>query len=197
MKKFLLIAVSVIAAIAMVFSILNIAVLLRTDGSVQALDSLENEKFDCILVLGAGLRSDGSPSDMLEDRLKVAVELYRKGASDTLVLSGDCSGDHYDEVRSMKKYCLENGVDEADIICDNFGFSTYESVYNLRKSEEYSKVLIVTQRYHLYRAIYIAEEMDFEAYGMSASLRSYRGQLFRDLREGFARVKDFFQVMFY
>ncbi len=197
MKKLLLIALSAAAAITVIFSALNIFVLTTTEDSVFDLARLEDEEYGCILVLGAGLRSDGSPSDMLEDRLKMAVELYRGGFSDTLLLSGDRSGDDYDEVGAMRQYCIENGVAEESIICDNFGFSTYESVYNMNQSGEGGKVLIVTQGYHLYRALYIAEKMGIDAYGVSASLRNYSGQMFRDIREGFARVKDFFQVMIY
>lgn len=155
------------------------------------------QKYDCILVLGAGLRSDGSPSDMLADRLDVAIELYEKGVSKVIILSGDRSGEDYDEVSSMVRYCLAAGVPEEAIVEDGKGYSTYESIYNTKIDGSYKKILVVTQRYHLYRAMYIAEKMGLEADGADAALRSYRGQLFREVREIAARTKDFFMVMLY
>lgn len=160
-------------------------------------DDFSGQNYDCILVLGAGLRSDGSPSDMLSDRLDVAIELYEKGVSNVIILSGDRSGEDYDEVSSMARYCLAAGVPIEAIVEDGKGYSTYESVYNTRKNGSYEKILVVTQRYHLYRAMYIAEEMGLSADGADAALRSYRGQLFREIREVAARTKDFFMVMLY
>ena len=155
------------------------------------------QNYDCILVLGAGLRSDGSPSDMLADRLDVAIELYRKGVSEVIILSGDRSGEDYDEVSSMVRYCLAAGIPAEAIVEDGRGYSTYESVYNTKSDGSYKKILVVTQRYHLYRAMYIADKMGLDADGADAALRSYRGQLFREIREVAARTKDFFMVMLY
>ena len=148
-------------------------------------------KYDCILVLGAGVKKDGTPSHMLEDRLRGAVELYKKGVSSKIIVSGDCSGEDYDEVSVMERYCLENGVPQSAIIRDDIGFSTYESVYNTVISAGYKRILIVTQEYHLYRAIYIAKRMGAEADGFATDYRSYFMQVKRDVREYFARVKDF------
>ena len=161
----------------------------------EDIDSID-KPYSAIVVLGAGLKADGSPSHMLEDRLKGAVALYKKGVSDTVILSGDNSGEKYDEVTAMETYCLEAGIPEEAIIRDDIGFSTYETVYNTVKSGKYEKVIFVTQKYHLYRAIYLAEKMGAEADGFSADYRLYRGQIFRDLREYMARAKDFLKVNF-
>ena len=158
-------------------------------------EDFSGQKYDCILVLGAGLRSDGSPSDMLADRLDVAIDLYRKGVSDVILLSGDRSGEEYDEVSSMTRYCIAFGIPAEAIVEDGKGYSTYESMLNLKNNGEYKSVVVVTQKYHLYRAIYIAEKMGISAHGADAALRIYRGQLFRDVREVAARTKDFFMVM--
>lgn len=160
-------------------------------------EDFSGEKYDCILVLGAGLRSDGSPSDMLADRLDVAITLYKKGVSNVILLSGDCSGEDYDEVSSMEQYCLAFGIPSEAILKDGKGYSTYESMLNTKNNGSYEKVLVVTQRYHLYRAMYIAEGMGLTVHGADAALRSYRGQLFREFREIAARTKDFFMVMLY
>ena len=149
------------------------------------------EGVDYILVLGAGLRSDGSPSDMLEDRLRVGISLVNKDFCQALLLSGDNSGEHYNEVGAMLDFSIANGVDESKIITDGEGFSTYESIFNALKNHGAEKIVIVTQEYHLYRALYIAKALGIEAYGVHADLRTYRGQGYRDLREHFARFKDF------
>ena len=153
------------------------------------------KQYDCILVLGAGLRQDGTPSDMLADRLDVAIDLYNAGVSDVILLSGDHSSFDYDEVTSMENYCLEHDIPGEAIVKDGKGYSTYESMLNLKNEGKYKRIVVVTQRYHLYRAVYIAEKMGFEADGADAALRTYRGQLLRDLREIAARTKDVFMVM--
>ena len=147
---------------------------------------------DYILVLGAGLRSDGSPSDMLTDRLLTGIELITEGGEGKLLLSGDNSGSAYNEVGAMNDFAIEAGVDEKLIVLDNEGFSTYESLYRAKNEFGAKKIVIITQEYHLYRALYIARELEIDAYGISADIRTYRGQTYRDLREHLARFKDFF-----
>lgn len=193
MKRFLLVFLILISIGAIVVSSLNIAVIGGSKERIYTLAEAEDGSFDCIVVLGAGVKIDGTPSDMLADRLRVAVELYKKGCSDRIFLSGDRSGEDYDEVGAMKRYCLAKGVPEESIICDEIGFSTFESVYNLKQYGEFDSAVIVTQEYHLYRAVYIAKSMGIDAEGVSSSIRSYRGQFARDVREAFARVKDFFK----
>lgn len=146
---------------------------------------------DCVVILGAGLKSNGEPSDMLEDRIKTGVEVFNMIDADFILMSGDCSGEHYDEVSAMKKYALSLGVDEDKILLDGQGFSTFESISRVKEEYGFDRVVIITQKYHLYRALYIAEQYEIEAVGVSADLRGYRGQTYRDLREVFARVKDF------
>ena len=146
--------------------------------------------YDCILVLGASVRYD-QPSHMLEDRLLTAIELYKNGAAPKLLMSGDHGSEDYDEVGVMKSFAISHGVPSEDIFMDHAGFSTYESVYRAIEIFGAKKIIIVTQKYHLYRALYIAEQYEIEAVGVSADLRGYRGQIYRDLREVFARVKDF------
>lgn len=157
-----------------------------------------DKKYDAIVVLGAGLRPDGTPSNMLEDRLKGAIELYEKGVSAKIILSGDCSGEDYDEVSSMKKFCIDNGVPEDAIVRDDKGFSTYETMENVVEKMGYKSVIVVTQKYHLYRSVYIARRMGADADGFSTDYREYIfwAQRKRDVRELVARIKDFFKVNF-
>lgn len=158
----------------------------------EATDMNAQQPFDCILVLGAGLRPDGSPSDMLHDRVAVGVELYHALEGVPLLMSGDHTGS-YNEVAAMKALAMSLGVPEEDIFLDPKGYSTYESVLRARKIYGAKRILVVTQTYHLYRALYLSQAMDMEAFGVSADLRAYRGQTKRELRETLARFRDFFR----
>lgn len=151
---------------------------------------------DCIIILGAGIRADGSPSHMLEDRLLTGIELYNNGYSDTMLMSGDHGRVEYDEVNTMKAFAIDDGVPVDRIFMDHAGFSTYDSIYRAREIFGADKVIIVTQKYHLYRALAIADSLGIEAIGVPADLRQYYGQSIREVREVAARVKDFFYIIF-
>ena len=145
---------------------------------------------DCVLVLGCYVFENGTPSTMLRDRLTKGVELYDLGAVPKLLMSGDHGREHYNEVDAMKRFAVDAGIPTEDIFMDHAGFSTYESVYRAKEVFQAQKILIVTQEYHLYRALYIAEQFGLEAYGVSSDYRAYAGQFMRDVREILARVKD-------
>lgn len=151
---------------------------------------------DCILVLGCQVKDDGTPSHMLEDRLKRGVELFKAGASARLLMSGDHGRQEYDEVGHMKKYAVDAGVESSAVFMDHAGFSTYESVYRAKEIFGAERILIVTQEYHLYRAVYIAQSFGMEAWGVGADYREYSGQFNRDVREVLARVKDLGMCLF-
>ena len=150
---------------------------------------------DCILVLGCGVKSNGEPSDMLEDRLLQGIELYNLKTAPKLLMSGDHGQPEYDEVNTMKKFAIQKGVPSTDIFMDHAGFSTYESIYRVKEIFGAEKVIIVTQKYHLYRALYIAEKLGIDAYGVSSDYRKYIGQTPREIREILARNKDFFTLL--
>ncbi|TAH63884.1 MAG: SanA protein [Anaerolineaceae bacterium] len=149
---------------------------------------------DCVLILGAGVWGD-RPTHMLEDRLDFGISLYKMGASNRLLMSGDHGRKNYDEVNVMKDYAVNEGVLSSDVFMDHAGFSTYESLYRARDIFEAKKIIIVTQEYHLYRALYVADKLGLEAYGVASNPREYVGQNSRDIRELLARVKDFFYVI--
>ena len=154
------------------------------------------EGVDCIVVLGCQVRDDGTPSHMLEDRLRRGVELYYLGAAPKLLMSGDHGTQDYDEVATMKQYAIEAGIPSENVFKDHAGFSTYETVYRAKEIFAADKIIIVTQEYHLYRALYIAQQLGVEAYGVHCDYRSYYGQTMRDIREVLARVKDFGMTIF-
>ena len=187
----LIIAAAVAAVGALCVLIINAHVKSNAAGKIVSADSGDVMGADAILVLGAGIKKDGSPSDMLADRIKVGVNLYEAGASDMLLMSGDGARKGYDETATMKRVAVEAGVPESDIVCDTLGLSTYESILRARDEYGAKRIVIVTQEYHLYRALYIADRLGVNAVGVSADLRPYRGQTYRELREILARVKDF------
>lgn len=154
------------------------------------------QDIDCIVVLGCKVYDDGSPSAMLEDRLKRSVALYDLGAAPKLLMSGDHGRTDYDEVDTMKQYAVDAGIPSVDVFMDHAGFSTYETMYRAKEVFGADKILIVTQEYHLYRSLYVAEALGIEAYGVDADYRNYVGQAARDLREILARVKDFAMTIF-
>ena len=151
---------------------------------------------DCILVLGCKVHPNGNPSAMLEDRLKRGVELFHAGAAQKLLMSGDHGTATYNEVHSMKQYAIDNGIASSDIFMDHAGFSTYESMYRASEIFQAKKIIIVTQEYHLYRAIHVARSLGLDAYGVSADYRNYSGQFARDVREILARNKDVLTSLF-
>ncbi len=200
-KKIIVTVVSVLAGLALLLGIcvlsVNAAVQSSTKDRIYShTDELTLEEADCILILGAGVKDNGEPSDMLHDRLKVGVELYKSGAAPKILISGDNSRVDYNEPLAMEEYCLENGVPEDDIVADYAGFSTYESLYRARDIFCAEKIIIVTQEYHLYRALYVAEKLGLDAVGVSADVRTYVGQTYRELREIAARNKDFLYTIY-
>ena len=146
---------------------------------------------DCILVLGCYVHDSGRPSDMLADRLRRGIELYQSGAAPKLLVSGDHGQKDYNEVKAMKLEAMEEGIPSEDIFMDHAGFSTYESIFRARDVFAADKIIIVTQEYHLYRALHIANALGVEAYGVAADYHTYVGQAYRELREILARNKDF------
>ncbi len=189
-------AVLMLAVLICIFSnALVYATAAPRTSTLTALCEAQEPSYDCILVLGAGLTPEGTPSRMLSDRLDIAVDLFRAGLSSTILVSGD-RRTGYDEVTAMHRYLVEAGIDEQAIIEDGFGFSTGESVSNLADKSEAERVLIVTQAYHLPRALFLATAHGLHATGVAAKEARYKGQGYRDVRELIACVKDVLFVWF-
>lgn len=168
---------------------MNGYVVLSQSGDLKTIDEVVDYDADCILVLGAGVRGS-TPSPMLLDRLNQGIALYEAGASDRLLMSGDHGQDDYDEVNVMKRIAVEAGIPSAQVFMDHAGFSTYESLIRARDVFEVRRVIIVSQKEHLYRALMIAKTLGLEAVGVAAEEIPYGGQWARDLRESVARIKD-------
>ena len=190
MKKIFKYILIVLIVIILVPVIINFYVILSTKNRIVSGDSELLTDIDYIVVLGAGIRR-GKPSPMLEDRLKTGISLYNNDISNKILITGDHMNDDYDEVTVMKNYLLEHGIPEEDIITDNYGISTYDSIYRVKNVYKSNKVVIESKRNHLYRALFLSDNLDLESYGVEADLRYYYGQWYREIREILARNKDF------
>ena len=196
MKKLLKYGIIIIIIIAIIILGINLYVRISTNKQIiKENDYTALSDVDCIIILGAGIWED-KPSPMLEDRLLEGIKLYQNSVSDKIIMSGDHGRREYDEVNIMKNYAIEKGIPSENIFMDHAGFSTYESIYRAKDIFEAKKVVIVTQEYHLYRALYIANQLGLEAYGVGADPRQYVGATYRELREILARDKDFIKCIF-
>jgi vancomycin permeability regulator SanA len=195
-RKIINIIIIIISISILLASSISLYVKLSTKNQITTIKKLKKiDDIDCIIVLGAGIW-ENKPSPMLRDRLLTGIELYENKISPKIIMSGDHGNKKYNEVGVMKEYALENNVLSEDIFMDHAGFSTYDSIYRAKYIFEAKKVVIVTQKYHLYRALYIANQLGLEAYGISADKKDYRGQTKREIREILARDKDFIKTIF-
>ncbi len=146
------------------------------------------------LVLGARVYPDGRMSDILTDRALTALDLYQKKKVEKILVSGDHGRQQYDEVNTIKDYLLQKGVPASDIFLDHAGFDTYDSVYRAKHIFEVESLVIVTQEFHLPRALYLAGSLGIDAVGVVSDRREYVQGAYNELRETFARVKTFLDV---
>ncbi len=191
MKKIFKITLICLLIIVIIVMSINFFVIYSTNNKIINIENIKKNKYDAILVLGASVKGD-EPSPMLEERIKTAIELYNDGYADKIIMSGDNSTVYYDEVTVMKNYAVSAGIPEEIIYLDHAGLSTYESVSRAKEKFDINSVIIVSQKYHLHRAIYVANDIDLEVIGVSSDGDDYEGQFFREIREIGARNKDFF-----
>lgn len=160
---------------------------------IYNLEDIPNDNY-AIIVLGAGVRNDGTPSDILADRLETSLEVYRSNLGNVFILSGDHGSEEYNEVRAMKDYIMKDNIDKKIIFMDHAGFSTYDSMYRAKEIFKVEKAIVVTNEYHLSRALYIARRLGIEAYGVKSDKRGYQLMDSYKRREVLAQLKDFFYV---
>lgn len=177
--------------IPLVTLLINLFVCITTVGNISTEDELLDTNCDFIVVLGAGIEEDGSPSPILKERLDKAISLYEDGIAEDIIVSGGNDAAQ-SEISAMRNYLTDNDVPRNAILSDTQGDNTFASIRDLRDIYGAHSVVLVSQRFHLYRAIYIAEKMDIETYGCPASIYRITDS---DLltREYFARLKDFSQ----
>lgn len=149
--------------------------------------------FDCIIVPGASVIGNKIPSAILQDRLDVAYNLYLSSGIDKIIVSGDHGTAFYDEVNVMRNYLISKGVPGEKIFMDHAGFDTYQTLYRAMYVFEVKRAVIVTQNFHLYRALYIGKKLGIELYGVDSAIRKYGHDVYNRLREYPARVKAFIE----
>lgn len=181
-------ALAALVAVGLVVVVVNAAVLVG--GSRQA----DSGPVDCALVLGAGVADDGTPSWVLHDRLAEGLALYRAGRVKRIVVSGDHGRPDYDEPNAMRSWLEARGVPPSAIFMDHAGFDTYSSVWRAKHVFGASRLVIVTQRFHLPRALWVARSLGMEAEGAAADRRLYRGAAWFEVREVISRTKAFVDV---
>lgn len=195
--KRIMIGIMIVLLLILIIALtINFIVIGQTKNRILTEEQVkELQDIDCILILGAGIWGE-KPSPMLEDRLLEGIDLYKNNVSNKIIMSGDHGTKEYDEVNVMKSFAIDRDVKSEDIFMDHAGFSTYESLYRAKEIFQAKKIVIVTQKYHMYRALYIAKQLGIEAYGVNSDPREYGGQSIRELREIIARDKDCIKCIF-
>lgn len=146
------------------------------------------------IVFGASVTADGRPSTMLADRILAAVDLYQAGKVSRLLMTGDNGRSDYDEVTAMKRYAVAHGVPADRVTLDYAGFRTYDSCYRAKAIFGVTRAVLVTQRYHLPRALYLANSFGIDAVGLKAGWETYPRQGYYDLREAAALAVTWYEV---
>lgn len=190
LKRIVLILILILVLFALSIIGLNLWVMLHANKDIASSSQELTQNYDCILILGAGLKN-GQASPMLTDRLDKGIELYKQGKAPKLLMSGDHGSRYYNEVKVMKQYAIDAGVPSSDIFMDHAGFSTYDSMWRAKNVFSVTNPIIVTQRYHLYRAVYIAQQSGLSCTGIASDCYPYGGRPKRLMREFLARCKDF------
>ena len=187
--------VAAVLAVVAVFAVTNVVTIVGAKGSIVSAEEASISSADAIVVLGASVYADGTPSGILQDRLDDGIALYFAGVAPKIIMSGDNGTASYNEVRVMKQYAIARGVPSEDIFCDHAGFSTYESMYRAKYVFGCERIVVATQTYHLYRALWSAKSLGMQATGVPSDYREYKKQLQYDIREIPARTKDFFKAL--
>lgn len=192
-KRFLIRCLLVIVGGGLVFGVIN--ALVYVSGVRHIVSPDEARPAEAVIVLGAYVYPDGHPSDMVADRLETAYSLYREGKARKILLTGDHGRVEYDEVNAMRRYLEGKGVPTEDVFMDHAGFDTYDSMYRARDVFQVHDVIVLTQRFHLPRAVYIARQLGLNAQGVVADRHRYLRAEYYEARELAARIKAFGEVL--
>ena len=188
MRKFL--NIIVFAAIAIVLLVL--ALQLHVNRSSRDLIHEDVQDISPVytgIVLGASVRPDQSLSPILADRVDAALNAFNAGKFKRFLLSGDHGNRNYDEVNAMKDYLTKKGVPDSVIFLDHAGFDTYDSMYRAREVFQVKDAVIFTQKFHLPRAVYLANNLGLNAQGFVADMRDYESNSSLKRREWLANIK--------
>ena len=168
----------------------------RIHNDLRELDTGYWPKPRVAVVFGASVFGNGDLSPILANRVDRAIELYQAGKVDRILVSGDNRHPSYNEPRAMQEYILGRGVNPSHVVVDNSGRSTYETCLRAKKVYGLDQAVLVTQNFHLARALYIANELGLDAVGMAANMSPSSQLDYQTLREWGAEVKAYFNLNF-
>jgi len=185
-----------IICLILLISLFSIYFYVYITGLNRIYNSMEKfPNYNIAIIFGAGYFKENSRlSDILKDRVDVAIELYKNGKVKKLFMTGANDTPEYDEPKAMKDYAINNGVLESDIITDGQGFRTYDSIYRAKKVYNINFAILITQKYHLFRALYIANSLGLVSVGFASNKRKYLREDWYETREFIAVLLSFIEV---
>lgn len=195
-KFFLKLVLLLIVFCGITAGAINLYITSAFDESIYE-DISDVPKMQTALLLGAKVYSNGALSSIMSDRSLTAIDLYKNKKVQKILISGDHGTSKYDEVNTIKDFLLSNGIPKEDIFLDHAGFDTYDSIYRANAIFEVESLTIISQEFHLPRAVYIAHSLDIDAVGFVADRQEYLSQWQNYARESLARVKAFIDVSFW
>ncbi len=151
-------------------------------------------KTEVAIIFGAGINGD-QPSKYLKDRLDAGILLYKFKKINKILLSGDNGNDQHDELTVMKKYCFVHGVDTTKIYIDYAGFDSYSTMYRAKNIFKIDRAILVSQKYHLNRAVFLGNKLGVKSIGFSANVGEYKGYKYVCFREYFSTFKSVIDVI--
>lgn len=193
LKKAIKIVFLVAVVLALIIAGINLYIIILGQRNFIQTDEISGE-YDCAIVPGAKVWSSGTVSYMLRDRLDFAYKLYEQGSVNKILVSGDHGGADYDEVNAMRQYLFDKGAREEDVFMDHAGFDTYSTMYRAKEIFEVKSAIVCTQKYHLFRASYIAKRLGIDIKGVASDVYVSSKLPYFKLREWAARVKAFLEV---
>jgi SanA protein len=198
LKRFLIFlaksALALLFFISLFIFLANLIIYIGSEAYIYK--NMENvPEAEVALIPGAAILANGQISSIFKDRVNTAIELYKTKKVSKILVSGDNSTVLHNEVNPVRVYLLEKGIPDEDIFLDHAGFNTYSSMYRARDIFQVSSIIIVTQSFHLPRAVFIARMLNIKAYGISADVGHI---LFKNyFREVFADEKAVFDLIFH
>jgi len=194
MKKIFYIGLPLMVSLALLVFLINVGITWSTREDIhKEVKNISNKEVG--IILGARVYSNGTMSDILKDRVDTGIELYKKEKVKKLLISGDHGQEKYDEVNTIKNYILKKNIAPEDIFLDHAGFDTYDSLYRAKEVFQVKSAIVITQEFHLPRAVYIGKSLNINTIGMIADKQPYLGMARYKTRECLARIKAFLNVI--
>lgn len=184
----------VLLAVILVLWFLSVTVQMRHLSQASIIAASAVTPAPVAMILGASVKRDGTPSDALRDRLEVGKRLYQDGRVSKLLVTGDDGKFHINEVSVMKRVLMEQGVPPADVLIDGHGYRTYESCARAARVFGIQRAIVVTQRFHLPRALYLCSHLGIEVQGVAADLQTYERIVFFTTRDLIAGLKAWWDI---